>query len=63
MNKRQAVKVKVGDELIGYKFGMYSPEKVTGIIETHSDPKAKVPLFTFENHPTGLTYLGLNVPK
>lgn len=56
MERRKAKKLKIGDKVIGHKAGIWSPVKIVGIIHSHPDAKAKVPLFNLEGRAQPITY-------
>jgi len=63
MDRRKARTLKIGDKVIGHKVGIWTPAKITGIVHTHADSKAKVPLFNIEGHPHPVTYRHLEIPS
>ncbi len=64
MDRRKAKKLKIGDMVIGPKVGIYEPLKITAIIHSHKDAKAKVPLFRLDGETRGpVTYRALEIPS
>ena len=64
MDRRKAKNLKIGDMVIAPKMGIYMPLKIMGIVHTHKDAKAKVPLFKLEGTTRGpITYRALEIPS
>lgn len=63
MERRRAKRLKIGDLVIGPKAGIWSPTKIMGIIHSHPDAKAKVPLFRLEGTDNPITYRLLEIPQ
>ena len=61
MNAREAARLKIGDYVIGPKFGVIKPMAVDRIVTKEADPRAigNLPLIGFEDSPDLYTYLGL----
>lgn len=49
--------------VIGSKVGIHEPTKIVGIIHSHPDAKARVPLFNLEGHKDPVTYRALEIPS